>query len=87
MLFFIIILFYVLTFKNLFFTGDEIGCIDLRTVSELKYPTNDSSIVTNNPYSFDMVAGERVWTLGASDSDDLETWMGAICTSTKRLGK
>jgi hypothetical protein len=65
--------------------GDEIGGIDLRTVSELQYPSADASVTTSHPYSFDMVAGERVWCLGANDQDDLEAWMRAICTSTNRL--
>jgi hypothetical protein len=65
--------------------GDEIGTIDVGTVSELKYPTADASVTSTYPYTFDMVAGERVWCLGAKDQHDLESWMRAICQQTKRL--
>ena len=65
--------------------GDEIGTIDVGTVSELKYPTEDASLISMYPYTFDMVAGERVWCLGANDQNDLESWMRAICQQTRRL--
>ena len=45
--------------------GDEIGRIDLCSVSELIYPTRDVNVESTNPYAFDMVSGERVWCLGA----------------------